>query len=127
MPSKRASKPRKRRKKGRIKKGYYKGFKCDSGWELAFIIYCLENGKQIIRNTQKFPYVYRKKKMNWLPDFLVDGQWVEVKGRETAKTFAKYEHFPHPLTILRRADLIDVFKYVETKYGKDYTKLYGTR
>lgn len=126
--TKRTRRKRTRRKrKGRIKKGYYQGMKLDSGWELAYVLYCQDHGMDIKRNTSKFPYVYRKKARNWIPDFLVDGKWVEIKGRETAKTFVKYAYFTEPLTILRRADLLEVFKYVEEKYGKDFHRLYDKR
>ena len=117
-------KKRKRRKKSRIKKGWWNGFKIDSGWEMMYVLYCQDHGINIIRNTEKFPYTYLKKQYRWIPDFIVEGKYVEIKGREVARTFAKYKHFKHDLTILRRADLIDVFRYVETKYGKDYYKLF---
>jgi len=115
---------RRKKKKSRFKKGVYKGMKLDSGWELAFVLWCQDNGKTIIRNTQKFPYIYKGRRYNWIPDFLVDGKWVEIKGRENAKTFAKYNHFQHTLTILRRAEILPILKYVETKYGKDFHRLY---
>jgi hypothetical protein len=35
---------------GRGKKGWYKGIFCDSSWELAFVIFCLETNKKIKRN-----------------------------------------------------------------------------
>lgn len=117
-------KRRRRRKKSRIKKGYYKGMKLDSGWELAYVLYCHDHGIKIERNTQKFPYIYRKREYRWIPDFIVNGNYVEIKGRETSRTFAKYKHFQHPLTILRRNDLKEVFTYVIEKYGQDYTRLY---
>ena len=38
---------------GRGKKGWYKGFFCDSSWELAYVIYCLDHNIDIKRNTNK--------------------------------------------------------------------------
>ena len=38
------------------KKGVYKGIHCDSTYELAFLIYCLDNEIKIIRNEVSFPY-----------------------------------------------------------------------
>ena len=35
---------------GRGKKGWYKGYWCDSTWELAWVIYQLDNGKVPVRN-----------------------------------------------------------------------------
>lgn len=38
---------------GRGKKGWYKGFFCDSSWGLAYIIYCLDHNIDIKRNMEK--------------------------------------------------------------------------
>jgi hypothetical protein len=38
---------------GRGKKGWYKGFFCDSSYELAYLIYCLDHQINIKRNTEK--------------------------------------------------------------------------
>lgn len=115
-----------RRKKSRIRRGIYKGMKLDSSWELSYVLYCHDHNIPIERNTKKFPYIYRKKTCNWIPDFWlpIEGKYVEIKGRETQRTFAKYKDFTEPLTILRKNDLIDVFAYVYAKYGKDFTRLY---
>ena len=39
-------------------KGWYKGFWCDSSWELAYVIYNLDHGIEFRRNTEKFEYEY---------------------------------------------------------------------
>ena len=120
-----AAKPRRKRRKGRIKKGTYQGMKLDSGWELSCVLYWHDHGIPFERNvTQKFPYVYRKKTYNYIPDFIVDGQWVEVKGKEDQRTVAKFKYFPHPLTILRRAEMKPILDYVIRKYGKNFYDLY---
>jgi hypothetical protein len=98
--------------------------KLDSGWELAYVLYCLDHNISITRNVKKFPYIYRGRTYGYIPDFICDGQYVEIKGRETQRTFAKYRHFPHPLTILRRDDLKHVFAHVLEKYGKEYWRLF---
>ena len=43
---------------GRGKKGWYKGFFCDSSWELAYVVYCLDHKINITRNTKKTKYVW---------------------------------------------------------------------
>ena len=53
--------------------GHYKGFILDSTWELAFLIYHLDNGSNIKRCTKKFEYEYNGKKRFYNPDFEIDG------------------------------------------------------
>ena len=65
---------------GRGKKGWYKGMFCDSSWELAFILYCEIENISIVRNQQMFPYIFEEKMSRYLPDFIIDGEYVEVKG-----------------------------------------------
>ena len=65
---------------GRGKKGWYKGYWCDSSWELAWIIYHLECGTIFTRNNEKFRYSYNGIAKNYIPDFLLaSGEYVEVK------------------------------------------------
>ena len=47
-----------RKGSGRGKKGYYKGYWCDSSWELAWVIYQLDHNIKIKRNWEKFEYEY---------------------------------------------------------------------
>ncbi len=117
---------KKKHKKSRApKRGYYKGWWCDSGYELAFIVYNLEHNIKFDRNIQKFPYTYKKKNYKWMPDFIMeDGSYIEIKGRENAKTRAKYVNFPHKLTVMYEKDLKDVFTYVKSKYGERFYHLY---
>lgn len=111
---------------GRGKKGRYKGIWCDSSWELAYLIYCLENDKKIERCTEYFEYVFENKTHKYFPDFIVDGTYVEIKGFDTAKVKAKIEQFPKDkeYRILYEADLSPAFAYVKTKYGKNFIDLY---
>ena len=43
---------------GRGKKGRYKGYWCDSSYELAFVIYALDEGIWFERNWYSFPYTF---------------------------------------------------------------------
>lgn len=114
-----------RKGSGHGKKGWYKGYWCDSSWELAFIIYCLDHNISIIRNTKKFEYVHNNEKHLYIPDFIVDDTYVEIKGFINQYTESKIEQFPHKLLVLYKKDLKQVFEYVVSKYGNDYIKLYG--
>jgi len=67
---------------GRGKSGWYKGYYCDSSWELAYVIYNLEhNICNFIKNTSdKFEYEYKNEKHFYIPDFKFDdGHYVEIK------------------------------------------------
>lgn len=67
---------------GRGKAGWYKGYYCDSSWELAYVIYNLEhNICNFIKNTKdKFEYTFNNEKHFYVPDFKFDdGSYVEVK------------------------------------------------
>jgi hypothetical protein len=109
---------------GRGKKGWYKGFFCDSSWELAYVIYCLDHGIDIKRNTDKRKYEYNNIERNYIPDFIVNGILTEIKGYKTDQWMAKLKFNPD-VNVLYEKDLQLMFKYVVTTYGKDFIKLYG--
>lgn len=113
---------------GRGKKGWYKGYWCDSSFELAYVIYNLEHNLKFERNWERFPYSFEGKVHRWCPDFLVGPEdYVEIKGYASEQDLAKFENFTYKLTILYRKDLKDVFKYVKGIYGENFTYLYEKR
>ncbi len=108
---------------GRGKKGWYKGFFCDSSWELAYVVYCLENNIDIKRNTEKRQYIWKGKVKNYIPDFIINGTLTEVKGFKTEQWLAKLAANPD-VRVLYEKDLEPVLEYVKNKYGKDFIHLY---
>jgi len=110
---------------GRGKKGWYKGFFCDSSWELAYVIYCLDHGINIQRNTEKRTYVYEGKERNYIPDFIVEGELVEIKGYKTEQWLAKLKA-NQDVKVLYEKDLQDVLTYVKLNYGNDFVRYYDT-
>ena len=109
---------------GRGKKGWYKSFFCDSSWELAYVIYCLDHSINISRNTTIRLYEYEGKIRKYIPDFIVDGKLIEIKGYSSPQWKAKL--FANPdVIVLHESDLTDVFDYVTRTYGKDFIRLYG--
>jgi hypothetical protein len=112
-----------RKGSGRGKRGWYKGFWCDSSWELAFVIYNLDHNVNFQRNTEKFQYIFDGQIHYYIPDFIINGNYIEIKGYETVQTLAKYKSCPN-LKVLKEKDLTEIFEYVITKYGSDYIKLY---
>lgn len=108
---------------GRGKKGWFKGFFCDSSWELAYVVYCLDHNIDIKRNTEKRQYIWRGVIKNYIPDFIVEGTITEVKGYKTEQWLAKLEANPD-VKVLYEKDLEPVLSYVKSKYGKDFISLY---
>lgn len=110
---------------GHGKSGWYKGYWCDSSWELAFVIYNLENGIEFERNKQGFEYELEGEKYKYYPDFLMeDGSYIEVKGYMDKKSTAKHQQFKGVLKVLEEDDMTPYLKYAINKHGKDYIKLY---
>jgi hypothetical protein len=105
------------------KKGWYKGFFCDSSWELAYVIYCLDHGIDIKRNTEKLQYVWQGTIKNYIPDFIVDGVITEIKGYKTKQWLAKIEANP-TIKVLYEQEMSPILDYVKTKYGKNFIEIY---
>jgi len=109
---------------GRGKHGWYKGYWCDSSWELAWVIYQLDHNIKFERNTSKFSYFFNNKKCNYIPDFKIDDEYYEIKGWKEARTLAKIRQFPEKLNVLYREDLEEIFDYVNFTYGTNWIELY---
>lgn len=112
-----------RKGSGRGKSGWYKGFYCDSSYELVFVIFCLENGINIKRNTEKRKYLFNNKEKNYIPDFIIDNELVEIKGYKSPEWFAKLE-YNKDIKVYYKEDLKEIFNYVINKYGKNFISLY---
>jgi hypothetical protein len=115
-----------RLKGGRGKQGWYKGYFCNSSWELAWVIYNLDHNIKFQRNTCGFPYIYQDKKFKFFPDFIMesDNNYVEIKGYMDEKNQAKIRCFPYKLTVLDKLNIKTYLDYVQNKYGKDFISLY---
>jgi len=108
---------------GRGKKGWYKGFFCDSSWELAYVIYCLDKKIPIKRNTSKLKYIFENVEKTYTPDFIVNGKLVEIKGFKSPQWEAKQFYNPD-VEVLYKEEMTPILDYVILTYGKDYIRLY---
>ena len=117
-------KRKRRKRKSRIKKGWYKGYWCDSSWELAYIMYNLDKGISIIRNVEGFPYTFYKKDHLYYPDFIVEGEFVEIKGIMNRKNKAKLKAFPHKIKVIQKVGIEKYLKYAKKKYGEKFYSQY---
>lgn len=114
-----------RRGSGRGKKGWFRGYWCDSSYELAFVIYALDQGFAFERNWKSFPYTFEGRPRTWIPDFrLTDGTYLEIKGYLSPQAEAKFGAFPDGLIVVRRENMQFVFDYVLKTYGRDFVRLY---
>lgn len=104
---------------GRGKKGWYKGFFCDSTYELAFIIYCLEHNIKIERCSIVYEYTYNGQVHKYHPDFILeDGSLVEIKGYMTDLVNIKLNSVnDRKITLMLEKDLKYALDYAKIKYG----------
>lgn len=109
---------------GRGKHGWYKGYWCDSSWELAWVIYHLENNIEFKRNTERFNYIYENKSHYYIPDFKINDTFIEIKGYINEQTKEKIKQFPYKLQILQKDDMQNILSYVINKYGKKFIQMY---
>lgn len=112
--------------RGTAKYGTYQGYHCDSSWELAFVMYCLDHNIDIERNTEGFPYTYNGEEHLYFPDFIVNSIYIEIKNYNTDEVEAKRQQFPDDKTleIIFKPDIQPYIRYATQTYGKDFTLLY---
>lgn len=106
--------------------GTYREFHCDSSWELAFVLYCLDHNIPIKRNHEFFEYYIDGQLHRYFPDFIINNTFIEIKGRCTKVDLIKFESFPKSLRlyVLKSAELKPCFQYCEDQYGKEFYRLY---
>ena len=103
--------------------GNYNKIHCDSSWELAYLVYCLEHNIPIKRCNIKRKYIFEGKEKTYFPDFIInENQIVEIKGYYDVGAKAKQEQNPDIL-ILFEKDLKEVFEYVTQKYGNNFWEI----
>lgn len=115
---------RKYRKKRRPRfyKGTYKGIQCDSRWELAFLIYCLDKKQPIKRCTLIFPYTVRGKAHRYFPDFIIRNTIYEIKGNFKKNLNAKLNAVRMAGYTVKLIDKDKIQPYLEYCYKKYKTE-----
>ena len=115
-----------RKGSGHGRSGYYKGFWCDSTYELSYLIYCLDHNIGIIRNKEEFKYEFDGKIHKYIPDFIVDDTLIEIKGYYSKLVNIKKESVSgKKYKILYKDDLKECFDYIKKKYKvKNIIELY---
>ena len=108
--------------KHKYKFGTFKGIRCDSAWELAFIVHMIDKGFTVQRNFEGFPYQFNYKTHYFYPDFIIDGEYYEVKGIFDEKTVAKLKIFcqNHVLHVIGPNEIEEHISYCKDTYGTDF-------
>ena len=114
-----------RKGSGRGKKGFYKGYWCDSSWELAWVIYNLDHNIIFERSWDSFEYEYLGKIYKYFPDFKMDNTYVEIKGYLTEQAMCKINSFVGEIIVIDKEKIKPYLTYVVEKYGKNFTNLYS--
>ena len=112
-----------RKASGIGKHGWYKGYFCDSTYELVFVIYNIDNNIMFERNKQYYTYRYKGKDRKYYPDFIMgDGSFIELKGYYTDQVAAKISSVTdRAIKVLYQEDLKYAFDWVKQHYT--YSKL----
>lgn len=116
-----------RKGSGRGHEGWYNNIFCDSSWELAFLIYHIENNLYIERCKEKREYIWKDQKHTYIPDFITDKGIIEIKGFKTEQSEAKRLQNPD-IIYLYEKDIQYCLDYTINKYGnKFWETLYENR
>ena len=116
-----------RKGSGRSKSGWYKGYYCNSSYELAWVIYSLDNNVKFKRNTKGFEYTNTEGSIsNYYPDFYVETTetFIEIKGYKEKEFYNKHNSFKEKIMVIDKKDIKPILLYVKNKYGTDFIELY---
>ena len=122
----------------------YHDISFDSSYELIYFIWNKDRNIPIERCTESFKYYCEGKTFCYIPDFIVSGEYVEIKG---AHFFDEYGNLVNPFSkdeyvqqlYRKKGELMrslgiriitDVSSYqkdVEEKYGKDFIKSFRVK
>ena len=102
---------------------------CGSRWELAFLIWALDNHTDVTRCKLKIPYTYNRWDRHYHPDFVVDGKIHEIKGYYDPYLEEKLKAAKRDNIEITLIESVGVYrKYSRQTYGldpfPDYKKFY---
>ncbi len=117
-----------RKGSGRGIKGWYKEFYCRSTWELAWLVFQIDNGIKVEKCNECFPYFIDGKQHLYYPDFVINGVYYEIKGYRDERVKEKILQFPSNkklILIEGKKEIKQYLDYAVEKYGKEFwTSLY---
>lgn len=103
---------------GKGKSGKYKGIHCDSTWELAFLIYHLDNNLYIERCKERRKYIFNNEEHFYTPDFITDKGIIEIKGYSTEQWESKLKQNPD-IIVLYKEEIQQYIEYCKNTYKCD--------
>lgn len=103
---------------GKGKSGKYKGIHCDSTWELAFLIYHLDNNLYIERCKERRKYIFNNEEHFYTPDFITDEGIIEIKGYSTEQWESKLKQNPD-IIVLYKDEIQQYLEYCKNTYKCD--------
>lgn len=112
---------------GRSKSGWYKGYFCNSSYELAWVLYSLDNNIIFKRNTEGFQYTNTNGKISkYYPDFYIEETktYVEIKGYKEKEFDNKQNSFSEKIIVVDKTEIKPILQYVRNKYGENFIELY---
>jgi hypothetical protein len=82
----------------------------------------LDEGKLPVRNSQGFTYEFEGKSHRYFPDFLLEGQYIEIKGQKGSRWDSKVSQWnqKESLIIIDNSLIKPYIKYAEEKFGKEF-------
>ena len=113
-----------RKGSSRGKSGWYKGYWCDSSYELAYLIYNLDHNIKIERNSKGYEYTFNNEKHIFYPDFRVDNNLVEIKNYRSELTEIKLKSVDEKIEIYYKDTIKPYLEYVKNKYGENFIEMY---
>lgn len=107
---------------GRGKKGYFHQVYFDSTWELAWLMYQIDHGKSPVRCNESFLYDWNGKEHKYYPDFILDGNYIEIKGWVTPQWEAKKAAWDNsvPLIYIGKKEIQVFLDYAQSHYGDEF-------
>lgn len=110
------------KRRGNSKKGYFNNIFCDSTWELAFVVFHIENNLNIKRCSLRLKYFFDNNEHIYIPDFETDEGIIEIKGRKNKKALEKEKQFPN-IKVIDKDGIKPYLDYVINKYGNEFWKI----
>lgn len=113
---------------GNGKKGAFKGHIFQSSWELAWLIFQIENGQNPIRCEKVFIYKNEKNQIRkYYPDFEMNGIIFEIKGFDSERTQLKIssvKNLGYNIQLVMKKEIQPCLDYCIEKYGEKFYEKY---
>lgn len=104
-------------------RGHYDNVYFHSSWELAYYVFIKEMTAHSIQRNSKtvFKYMFEDRIRRYVPDFIVDDNYVEIKGYLYGeRDHAKFNQTKDKVIYKFSDDLQAEFKYCKDKYGNQF-------